>query len=72
MAQAVMANGVKERRHMVRSRTFSADTESVMLALRTERFTGRVTIDMTQGGIQQVLVEDRTALPFLAANNNHA
>ena len=72
MAQAMAANEVKERRHMVRSRTFSADAESVISALRAERFTGRVTIDMSQGGLQQVLVEDRTALPFLAANNNHA
>jgi hypothetical protein len=61
---------VMDRRAVVRTRSFNANPEDVIDLLRGERFTGRVTIDMSQGGACSVQAEDRSQLPFIAANNN--
>ncbi len=52
-----------EKRFELRARTFTGvGPEDVIKALRGERFTGRVTVDMSQGGAVSVLAEDRSHL----------
>lgn len=62
---------VADKRCMVRTRTFSGvPPEDVLLALKQERFTGRVTLDLSQGGCSTVQAEDRTNMPHLTGGNN--
>ena len=63
---------VSEKRAAIRTRTYAGMLpEEVVEMLRIERFTGRMTVDFSEGGICNLLAEDRTAIPFMAANNNH-
>ncbi len=57
---------VADARKMVRQRTFRARSVSgitdLIVQLQAERFTGKITLNLSQGGWQDVLVEDSAAL----------
>lgn len=72
-AATLSAGGVTERRSMIRTRSFQkTNIEALFDQLRSERFTGRVTIDVSQGSVCTMSAEDKTALPHLTGNNNQA
>jgi hypothetical protein len=54
-------------RFVLRKRTFEArtmdDVKRILEALRAEKYTGPVVIDMAQGGVHGMSAEDRAALP---------
>lgn len=57
---------VREKRTIMRARVFpaGANIEEVMAFLYRESFTGRLTVDMSQGGVCAVQAEDRTDRPL--------
>lgn len=66
---------VREYRAVIRTRTYSNHrytVDEVIAELREQRFTGRVTIDISQGGVCAIEAQERSPLPYLACNNNHA
>ena len=62
---------VAEKRSMVRTRTFTGQSvEDVCALMKRERLTGRIIIDMSQGGVSSVQAEDRRELSDLTPHEN--
>ncbi len=66
MNRALVADMCTEKRVMTRTRVFAgAHFDYVIQLLRSERFTGRLSIDVSQGAVGAVHVEDKSELPPL-------
>ena len=62
---AIQLQAVSEKRSLVRTRTFTGvPAEEILNLMRRESFTGRVVVDMSQGGVCAVQVEDRASVPL--------
>lgn len=73
MQPSPINEAVRERRSIVRTRTYSVhayEVDSVFAELKSQKFTGKLVVDFNQGGVNQITVEDKQALPYLTAHNS--
>lgn len=60
-----------EKQVVVRTRDFGAVPVNELVArLKSERFTGNMTVNFAQGGVCSIRAEDRAAITHLTEGNN--